>query len=257
MDDNELRTLIRKDPLHEAEQITGKSYKDDDDTSKLGLALHMMNGETKRKAMQDTRDVYYGMPMDEFDSVVTSLGFERVYSEIFVGERDPRQQVMLVWFHPEGGLIQSDTYGHYDGKDTINGWSFNYVFQADTEHMPDVQHSRAALDYTEGEINTFAGSTGNGDGLRLDWKALHADGVKLVNPWPEKAFGYFGMTHHGDKASGRLPSQEDYQRDPRDYYERSRKGTNELTLERLEQLPQHVRDCIEKSVRYACREHVK
>ena len=33
--------VLKVDPLHEAEKLTGKSYKDDEDTSKLGFGLHL------------------------------------------------------------------------------------------------------------------------------------------------------------------------------------------------------------------------
>lgn len=75
--------FLNFDSLLAAEEITGKSYKDDDGTSKLGIELHMMHARAKQEELGLRNDSYYGMKYAEYIPIVEGLGFELAFEELF------------------------------------------------------------------------------------------------------------------------------------------------------------------------------
>jgi hypothetical protein len=48
MKKNKIQKLLDFDSLNEAEKITGKSYKNDDDTTALGFLMHIENSKQRK-----------------------------------------------------------------------------------------------------------------------------------------------------------------------------------------------------------------
>lgn len=100
--------MLSFDPLAEAENITGKSYKEDEETKLLGLALHLRHAQLKKTELSLRDDTYYGMTMEDYLRVLGDLGFEKVHEA--PSERDGDIDY-LFWHSTDHLLLTTDTYG--------------------------------------------------------------------------------------------------------------------------------------------------
>lgn len=57
--------ILRYDALDTAERLTGKSYKEDEDTMGLGFLMHISHGERKAAALKATDDTHWGISFDD------------------------------------------------------------------------------------------------------------------------------------------------------------------------------------------------
>ncbi len=57
----EILASLAVDPLAMAERITGKSYKDDESTSGLGMLLSLQHNRNKRDLLEFMGDTHYGI----------------------------------------------------------------------------------------------------------------------------------------------------------------------------------------------------
>lgn len=116
----DIKSLLNFDPLYEAEKITGKSYKEDENTSQLGFLLHMDHGQKKAKILAENNDTYFGQTLREWIGVIEDMGFVLLYCGDVQGTKDKWR---IFW--KDGILIFCDSY-HDDT--VINGGVayFNY-----------------------------------------------------------------------------------------------------------------------------------
>lgn len=111
----DLQKLLQFDGLATAEEITGRSYKEDADTQSLGFALHMMGTQAKRKALAEAKDTHYGVTFDETVAIYMEEGFQVVHRRDFAGrtyssdEEAPQERYWILW-HPEGILATAESY---------------------------------------------------------------------------------------------------------------------------------------------------
>ncbi len=104
---NDFDSILNYDPLLEAEKLTGKSYKEDDQTSALGLLMHMEHGRRKREELALRGDTYWGMPYAEAMDIFLGQGFVPVWGYSFE-DRGAVRQACALWC--DGLLLVVDEY---------------------------------------------------------------------------------------------------------------------------------------------------
>lgn len=143
MDDKDLGNLLDIDPLAEAEKITGKSYKDEDpdypvpgfnETSALGFALNFEHARNKERVLQEMDDTCFRNTLEDYTRIITEEGFEKILEIPFIGDGwgEPVNDTFFVYWHPDGILLQFDTY---NGNETINGSTFHYNWVTNSDGM--------------------------------------------------------------------------------------------------------------------------
>lgn len=126
---NEIDEALNFDGLHEAEKVTGKSYKDDESTSALGFWATISNNERKRKLLSSLDDTVFSETEEEYLRKVTDFGFETVYKESFFGMKfyheDDVEERFYIMFHRKYSILLTwDTFrGHRNGGSFYYNWS--------------------------------------------------------------------------------------------------------------------------------------
>lgn len=117
-----IRKMLNFDPLSMAEEITGRSYKEDEDTSQLGLLLHIAHNNKKERILNEIGDTTFIMKLDKYLEVIKGFGFQEIYVEDFT-DKDGRDNKLFVLYHYELGiLLEFDTF--YGSG--VNGGKFYY-----------------------------------------------------------------------------------------------------------------------------------
>ena len=122
--------LLKTDALSVAEEITGKSYKTDEETSKLGMGIQMTLGSLKTQMLTDMGDSCFRTTETKYIEIIESIGFKEVYKEDFIrkSEYSPdREDTFYIFFDYNRNIILSfDTYGWSsdDEERTVNGSNF-------------------------------------------------------------------------------------------------------------------------------------
>ncbi len=129
MDDKNLLKTLKIDPLDIAEKTTGQSYKEDKETSCLGLALHIQKGKVLKKELESRNDSYHRMDLLEFVCIMTNVGFQQIYKEEIPKEQrqyTTETDYLYIFLRKEKGqLLIFDTYT----GNMINGGNVYYNFK--------------------------------------------------------------------------------------------------------------------------------
>jgi hypothetical protein len=210
----DIQKALSYDPLSEAEQITGESYRDSDVTTGLGFLLMHKNREHKDALLHLTNDTNsYNQTPDEWVSVVESLGFELVLE-------DPMKSgdTFRVWWNPSiSALLVADTY--WKGE-TINSAKCYFVVEYDDRLNWNTFDGCSHGPIGDGNIRHV--SYDSREGLRHVLSRFQA-GARFILQWPETPFLWL-LSHEDTKAEG-------YSYDA-------------ITAERISLLPDHVRKAI-------------
>jgi len=120
--------LLRYDALQEAENSTGKSYKEDDATARLGFSLHMIHSACKREVLKAQNDTYYGMPLNEFMPIIKELKFEIILD---IKNPNGKDHFCICWY--DGVLLVFDTFTYeYNNETVVNHCSVYYNWLPNT-----------------------------------------------------------------------------------------------------------------------------
>lgn len=130
---NLIKEIQKEDPLVIAEQLTGKSYKEDDNTGLLGLAIQMEKNKILNQLMDKSDDTKFSEITEEYLRKVTDFGFEIVYSEDFQSEgwnSEVITEKLYILFHKEHSiLLVFDTFrGNINGGNFYYNWSPNDIY---------------------------------------------------------------------------------------------------------------------------------
>lgn len=115
----EILELQKIDPLHIAEMITEKSYKESKDTGLLGLAIMLNVNEAKNKRLEEIGDTKFSNKLNDYLEIVQKFGFELVYSEPFKGTKGKDECLYVLFLKELGILLVFDTYTHESDDDEI------------------------------------------------------------------------------------------------------------------------------------------
>lgn len=123
--------LLNFDPLAQAETLTGKSYKEDRETSAMGFLMLNENRVSKENALKQTNDLYRGMEFLDAVDIVLDLGFELVYANVLTEAKSERKVHFQVYWR-KGILLVLESYSTRVNKAIIY---YNYQ-NADGDSHP-------------------------------------------------------------------------------------------------------------------------
>ena len=142
MKPEDFQKILNFDALSEAEKITGKSYKEDQDTSNLGMFLHMKMGEEKKRLLIGRSDTHFNMTEAESLQIFKMNGFKIVLQEPFINQDGIEERFYVLFDYENSILLSFDTFTWKDdgswaksGKTVpppaFNGGHvyFNYAFR--------------------------------------------------------------------------------------------------------------------------------
>lgn len=135
MKDNKskIEQLINVDPLSLAEKVTGKSYKEDDGTTMLGMGIQMDKSIQMERLMDATNDTKFSEETDSYISKIEAFGFEKIYEEEF--DSEGTLEKLYVFFHREYSILLN----FYTYRGSRNGGDFYYNW------IPNDRHNRYGL----------------------------------------------------------------------------------------------------------------
>lgn len=127
--ENKIKKLQSEDPLLIAEKITGKSYKEDEGTLPLGMALHIQKAESMEKLMDAADDTKFSETTDEYIRKITNFGFIKLYQEEFLAKGWEAGEVIgeslyIFWHEKYSILLSFDTFrGSRNSGKMYYNWS--------------------------------------------------------------------------------------------------------------------------------------
>lgn len=115
--------ILNLDPLLAAEKITGKSYKEDRETSVLGMFINQMKSKVVEGIRRGDNDTYHRIGWDEFKKLIVSRGFTIDFQQRFdfdYEEDRPRPEEIIA--HRGFVLLHATSFmwSHKD-EETLNG----------------------------------------------------------------------------------------------------------------------------------------
>lgn len=111
--DDRILAAMAIDPLGVAEEMTGKSYKDDEPTMMTGLAIQQAKRKRLDGLLAEANDTYWGVSWGEFTALLEREGFRTVYTEKFMGHGysgTPTEETFIVAWR-DGVLVRAETFG--------------------------------------------------------------------------------------------------------------------------------------------------
>lgn len=218
---SEFNQLLSFDALSTAEKLTGKSYKEDEATMRMGFAMHLLNGECKRNELALRDDTVHSNPWSHTLKVYADLGFETVYAKAFRG-RYGTEEFEVLW-RSDGLLAKvesftlagrvstnhSDLYYNWRPNPEVDRWEYTSSGHC---HTPS---------YDQGD-HVWIGHHDVREAMRHKIAQLEAHG-EFLTPWVERPFLWL-LTYMDTK-------------DP-DYDHKA------ITASVIAELPEHVRKAI-------------
>lgn len=219
MTNDKIGEALRFDALSEAERVSGQSYKEDDATSKLGLAMHVMHIQNKERLLRESGDSYFSMRFWDHKNLYLGLGFSMVWREYFTGSGG--DEIYAVFWHPEGLLATLESYG---GERTNSAkMYYNYSH-------PDVYFDWKLKSSGHYNGDVWIGDHDAREGICYNLDALRAEG-EFLPVWVERP--WLSLMNY---AEGR-------ELDGLSYDERSQ-IYKQTTERKISELPEHVRRAI-------------
>ena len=109
----ELENRLKMDALQVAEDMTGTSYKEDESTVWLGMALMQENGKRKAELLTAQLDSNFSNKLDYYERVLAAEGFCKVFEMEIphdqTHEKEYHDRYFIYW-HPDGLLLSFDSY---------------------------------------------------------------------------------------------------------------------------------------------------
>lgn len=185
--------MLNFDALDVAQEITGKSYKDDEATSSLGMALHMLHNENMRDELALRDDTHYHISFADTVRILIDLGFEEVYSREYAGSGVTetqsffwRQGVLAVMTSYNAVTLNSGKiYYNWEPKEGTNAWEFTSSGGLD-------------LDSHNAGRYVWVGNHDLREALRHNMDRLESNGT-FLSSWVDKPFLWF-LTHPEEKS---------------------------------------------------------
>lgn len=124
--DEDVKRALQYDALLEAENITQKSYKNDNSTGALGLELALRNNQAKSRMLQSRKDIYFGAPISYVRAVLSDMGFELALQDEFTDRNC--DEIYELWVDPIRAILyEFESYGGFD-RINISTYYYNMRF---------------------------------------------------------------------------------------------------------------------------------
>jgi len=107
---NEIIESLKYDGLQEAENITGKSYKEDKATESLGFINHIANSQRKAKLLSSVDDTVFSETEEEYLRKVTDFGFKSLLVDPFINEDGTEERLYIMFHYDYSILLVWDTH---------------------------------------------------------------------------------------------------------------------------------------------------
>lgn len=121
--DKEIIDLLNNDPLHSAEQMTGKSYKEDEATSSLGFMMNVYNNMAKEKTLKSIGDTVFNMDWLAYCEMIETFGFGLMTEDF---SPDGGESIRVYYHEKDGLLLYADSYhGNRNGAKVYYNWQPN------------------------------------------------------------------------------------------------------------------------------------
>lgn len=235
--------LSQIDPLSRAEELSGKSYKEDDSTMFHGMQMQFRLSQAKTEILKELGDTTFRTETNRYIEIIENFGFELGLQEGFYSTSSEENENFYIYFHPlysivlrfdtyRGSINSSTYYFNYAFKDKVSfGWSGHYYspywnLKTNSENpnpIPeprwDCKNNQSWEDYRDivdiwGEENKkykeennlyylFVGNMDGREGLISNLTRMIENGIFLTD-WVETPFLW--LLHHGNK------NEDDYQR---------------------------------------------
>ena len=138
MEKTNVGEMLRFDGLKEAELITGKSYKEDQETERLGFANAILNSKILTENLIVNEDTNKSSTMEQFIEVNERLGFEKIYEkttkctkENYESHLKLNEEVTQYYYwHPTKYILS--VFEGYDNNQKINSAVMNYAIKEKT-----------------------------------------------------------------------------------------------------------------------------
>lgn len=176
--DDEIAASLNFDPLAAAEQITGRSYKEDDGVGFLGMTL-MANRSKALDAML-AGDTRYGMKMDAMREIAKSDGYRQVLVVPLVGTRSGEglPESLEVWFDDRRGILLVFSSYMTTG---LNEASVYYNWKPTSERWRELTSSGGL------QKGVWCGDHDARDAMRFNMRRLEQNG-EFVTPWVHRPY---------------------------------------------------------------------
>jgi hypothetical protein len=165
--------VLKFDALSEAEKLTGKSYKEDQETAALGMLLMMENNKAKEQNLRAERDTYFNQSLATYLDIMREIGFNIGVADPFQG--NSKQETYYILWRPDGILLTFDTYG----GDHLNGGSFYYNWVPYGEYYPWISSGSG---HDIDGLNVWEGYHDCREAVRHKLRGLQEHG-KFLAPW--------------------------------------------------------------------------
>lgn len=112
--------ILNMDPLLAAEKLTGKSYKEDRETSLLGLFINQMKNKVVEGIRREDKDTYYRIKWDEFKKLIVERGFTIDFQKRFTDDDGRKPEEIIA--HRGFVLLHATSFlWSHSGEETLNG----------------------------------------------------------------------------------------------------------------------------------------
>lgn len=105
-----IKKALAFDSLQEAENMTGKSYKEDDATGWLGMILHMEHSSKMNKLMEETNDTKFNETEQDYFKKVSDFGFKSLVILPFKNENNVEERLHIMFHYDYSILLVWDTH---------------------------------------------------------------------------------------------------------------------------------------------------
>lgn len=197
---SEFQDMLNFDAFGAAEAITGKSYKDDEETRNLGMLMHMRHTEVEKEELALRDDTYYGVPFTTALTIFHDLGFVDGYERSFVSPLTGDTESHMVLVHPDGILMNVNSYG-----DNLNSATMFYQWEHDDEvdgqlHMESGHYSAEAYNNPENSRKVWIGSHDARIGIRHTLDVLRNKG-RFLSKWVDKDYFLWLLSYADERDS--------------------------------------------------------
>jgi hypothetical protein len=217
--------------------LTGRSYKDDQETMMVGLSLQMELGKYKQELLEQGDDSYLNMKFADHKRIMLDLGFEVILEDHFESNwtdiTEP-EVYQILW--RDGILVTMESFGGESAS--RNSAKMYYNFKADNANIGSQLMSSSRMlqvnsrnevrgynEWVEGDPVIVVGDHDIREGTRHTLRKIW-DNAEFLSKWVEQP--HLWLVHYGETKT----------------FGSNYRHYDEITEGRVARLPEHVREAI-------------
>ena len=216
--DEEIAKILNIDPIALAEEKSGKSYKEDEETLNNGVLNAFAINIQKNYILDLAGDTKLSMKASDYLVIAENIDFEIVGVEDFIDKWGLQEKFYILW-NKKGILLYFDTY---EGRVNSGDYCFNWVPKEEYGGKEDVFslcHISGGFRKEKDNCRVLIGTIDCREALRTRISILENRG-RFLDKWVEEPF--YRLMHYEDWNSKKDQSEE-------------------ITEERFNKLPDYVK----------------